>query len=316
MDRDQLFTDLCLKSKLLTPPQIEECRKLQSMLSENGFTLPLSEIVTKKELLNPDQVRLVNVGIRYEEQRQVDVELGDFILRKGFLPIEKLNECLTAQEAPYKEGRHFPRLEDLLLQKGHLTSQQLHVILRAWEQLGEVSAIGKPGSSPRMPKMQPAVPPPETKAKVEPARPPPPPKPAVPLFDKKTLETGLNMDTLKVNVRRSKLKEGPGELTVTVLELQGSLDGHSSRKLDIYVNSLIDSEAVRLVADCRKLEYISSAGIGVLTGAVKRCRDAKGDLRICNVGEKVSKIMNLVGLQSIIRLYADDRGAIMSFKYS
>jgi len=315
MDRDQLFVDLCLKSKLLTTAQVEECRKLQSMLSDNGFALPLSEIVGKKELLNPSQIRLVNVGIRYEEQREVDVELGDFILRKGFLPIEKLNECLTAQELPYKEGRHFPRLEDLLIQKGHLTPQQLHVILRAYAQLGEVSAIGKPGSSPRMPKMQPAVPPPEPKVKPE-APPAPPPKPVAPLFDKKTLETGLNMDTLKVNVRRSKMREGTGEITVHVLELQGSLDGHSSRKLDIYVNSLIDSEAVRLVADCRKLEYISSAGIGVLTGAVKRCRDGKGDLRICNVTEKVSKIINLVGLQSIIRLYADDRGAIMSFKYS
>ena len=312
MDRDELFIELCQNSKLLTAAQIEECRKLQSMLSENGFTLGFSEIVAKKEILNPHQLRLVNVAIRYEEMRQVDVELGDFILRKGFLPIEKLNECLSAQEVPYREGRHFPRLEDLLLQKGHLNSQQLHVILRAWEQLGEISQIGKPGSSPRMPKMQPAVPPPEPKA----AAAAPPKPPPVPLFDRKTLESGLLMDGLKVTVRRSRIKDKESELTVHILELQGSLDGHSSRKLDSYINSLIDSQAVRLVADCKRLEYISSAGIGVLTGAVKRCRDAKGDLRICSVAEKVNKIMGLVGIQSIMRFYADERGAIMSFKYT
>ena len=315
MDRDDLFVELCQNSRLLTAAQIEECRKLQSMLSDNGFALTFSEIVAKKELLNPHQLRLVNVAIRYEEMRQVDVELGDFILRKGFLPIEKLNECLSAQEALYREGRHFPRLEDLLVQKGHLNAQQLHVILRAWEQLDQMTAVGKPGSSPRMPKMQPAVPPPEPKA--VPAAPKPAPKPpAPPLFDRKTLEAGLLMDTLKVTVRRSRIKDGEGELTVHILELQGSLDGHSSRKLDSYVNSLIDSQAVRLVADCRKLDYISSAGIGVLTGAVKRCRDAKGDLRVCSVNEKVNKIMGLVGIHSIMRFYADDRGAIMSFKYS
>ena len=310
MDRDELFIDLCQKSKLLTDLQIEECQKLQSMLSENGFTLTFSEIVAKKEVLNPSQLRLINVAIRYEEMRQVDVELGDFILRKGFLPIEKLNECLTAQEAPYREGRHFPRLEDLLVQKGHLNGQQLHVILRAWEQLDQATAVGKPGSSARIPRTQPAVPPQQAK----PAAPPKPPAP--PLFDRKTLETGLLMDGLKVTVRRSRIKDKEGELTVHILELQGSLDGHSSRKLDSYVNSLIDSDAVRLVADCKRLDYISSAGIGVLTGAVKRCRDAKGDFRICNVAERVNKIMGLVGIQSIIRFYADERGAIMSFKYS
>jgi anti-sigma B factor antagonist len=315
MDRDDLFIELCQNSKLLTAAQIEECRKLQTMLSENGFTLTFSEIVAKKEILNPHQLRLVNVAIRYEEMRQVDIELGDFILRKGFLPIEKLNECLSAQEGPYREGRHFPRLEDLLVQKGHLNAQQLHVILRAWEQLGQVSAVGKPGSSPRMPRMHPAVPPPEPKPGPAPPKLPPKP-PGPPLFDRKTLETGLLMDTLKVTVRRSRIKDGEGELTVHILELQGSLDGHSSRKLDSYMNSLIDSQAVRLVADCTKLDYISSAGIGVLTGAVKRCRDAKGDLRICSVGDKVNKIMGLVGIQSIMRFYADDRGAIMSFKYS
>jgi anti-sigma B factor antagonist len=317
MDRDELFIELCQNSKLLTAAQIEECRKLQSMLSENGFSLTFSEIVAKKEILNPHQLRLVNVAIRYEEMRQVDVELGDFILRKGFLPIEKLNECLSAQETPYREGRHFPRLEDLLVQKGHLNAQQLHVILRAWEQLDQVSAIGKPGSSPRMPRMQPAVPPQETKTTTLSKLPTAPLKPpAPPLFDRKTLETGLLMDGLKVTVRRSRIKDKESELTVHILELQGSLDGHSSRKLDSYVNSLIDSQAVRLVADCKKLDYISSAGIGVLAGAVKRCRDAKGDFRVCSVNDKVNKIMGLVGIQSIMRFYADERGAIMSFKYS
>ena len=307
MDRDELFIDLCLKSKLLNAAQVEDCRKLKAMLAENGFSITVPEVVAKKELLSSDQARLVNVSIRYEEMRENDLSLGDFILRKGFLAPEKLNECLTAQEAPYREGRHFPRLEDLLVQKGHLSTPHLHVILRAWEQLDPAGI--KPGSSPRMARVQPSVPPPETAAKA-----PPPPKPPA-ILDRKTIEAGLVMENLKVTLRKSRLKDAAGEMTIHVLELTGSLDGHSSRQLDAYLSDLIDSDAVRLVADCRKLEYISSAGIGVLTGAVKQCRDGKGDLRVCNVNEKVSKIMNLVGMQSIVRIYNDDRGAIMSFKY-
>lgn len=307
MDRDELFIDLCLKSKLLNAAQVEDCRKLKAMLAENGFSITVPEVVAKKELLNADQARLVNVSIRYEEMRETDLSLGDFILRKGFLAPEKLNECLSAQEAPYREGRHFPRLEDLLVQKGHLSTPQLHVILRAWDQLDPAGK--KPGSSPRMPRIQPSVPPPDAAAKAPPASKPPA------ILDRKTIEAGLVMENLKVTLRKSRLKDAAGEMTIHVLELTGSLDGHSSRQLDAYLSDLIDSDAVRLVADCRKLEYISSAGIGVLTGAVKQCRDGKGDLRVCNVNEKVSKIMNLVGMHSIVRFYNDDRGAIMSFKY-
>ena len=316
MDRDELFIDTCLKAKLLTPEQIEECRRLRSMLADNGFTITLPEVVAKKELLTGDQMRLVNISIRYEEMRENDISLGDFILRKGFLAPEKVNECLSAQEAPWREGRHFPRLDDLLVQKGHVTPPQLHVILRAWDQLDHAEGR-KIGSSPHMPRTQPAVPPPEALSKAATQKLPTkaaPPKPS-PIFDRKTLEAGLVMENLRVTLRRSKMKDGGGEMTVHVIDLAGSLDGHSSRPLDVYLNDLIDSGATRLVADCEKLEYISSAGIGVLTGAVKRCRDAKGDVRLCKVGEKVNKIMSLVGIQTIVRFYADDRGAIMSFKY-
>ena len=145
MDRDELFIDLCLKAKLLSSEQIEECRRLRTMLAENGFTITIPEVVAKKELLSADQLRLVNVSIRYEEMRENDLALGDFILRKGFLAPEKLNECLTAQEAPWREGRHFPRLDELLVQKGHLTSPQLHVQRQggrpAAEQVGRFLAI-------------------------------------------------------------------------------------------------------------------------------------------------------------------------------
>ena len=159
--------------------------------------------------------------------------------------------------------------------------------------------------------MQPAVPPPEPSAS---KAAPPPNKPPT-ILERKTIEAGLVMEGLRVTLRKSRLRDASGEMTIHILELTGSLDGHSSRQLDAYLSNLIDADGVRLVADCKKLEYISSAGIGVLTGAVKQCRDAKGDLRICNVNDKVSKIMNLVGMQTIVRFYNDDRGAIMSFKY-
>jgi anti-anti-sigma factor len=298
MTRDELFIDLAVKAKLLSPAQLEDCRKLREMLAENSFTLTLTEIVAKKEFLNPEQLRLINVAIRYEELKREDEALGAFISRKGFLPAEKITECLAAQELPFKEGRHFPRLEDLLIQKAYLTPQQVHVILRARDQLEQAKA----GSSPRVPQIQPSVPPPEAVSA-------PRPMTAAGL---RSIESGLKQDTLKVVFRKSKIQ---GDLNAAVLELLGSLDGHTSLKFDEYLHALMDAGYVHLILVCDKLDYLSSAGIGVLAGVIKRCRDGKGDLRLCSVDDKMRRVMQIIGLLSLVRTYDNERGAVASFKY-
>lgn len=322
MTRDQRFIELALKAKLLTQAQLDDCEKLRALLAENGFTLSLPEIAARKEMLNPEQLRLINVSIRYEEMRTDDVELGAFIVGKGFLPAEKVNECLALQETPYKEGRHFPRLEGLLVEKNYLNPQLLHVIRRAREQLDGAVPAGQrpPGSSPRIPPTRPAVPPPaqleDVLRRVAPPTPAPaPPKkepPAAGAPDWRALEAGLRMGNLTVGLRKAKAAD---DLVVHILDLEGSLDGHTSKSFDGYVHDLIGARAVRLVVDCGSLQYISSAGFGAISGAVKRCRDAGGDLRFCNVPEKIRKIMTFVGLQALVRSYDSERGAVMSFKY-
>ena len=299
MTRDELFIDLAVKAKLLSPAQLEDCRKLREMLEENSFTLTLTEIVAKKEFLNPDQLRLINVAVRYEEIKREDEALGAFIVRKGFIPGEKISECLAAQELPFKEGRHFPRLEDLLTQKGYLTPQQMHVILRAREQLEQAATDG---SSPRVPRTQPSLPPPE----------PPPPVRLLSAQNIRSLEAGLKQDTLKVTFRKAKIQ---GETHAAVIELLGSLDGHTSLKLDEYLHAVSDAGYAHIILVCEKLEYISSAGIGVLAGVIKRCRDGKGDLRLCSVDDKMRRVMQIIGLLSLVRTYDNERGALASFKY-
>lgn len=299
MTRDELFIDLAVKAKLLTPAQLEDCRKLREMLAENAFALTLSEIVAKKEFLNPDQLRLINVAIRYEELKREDEALGAFITRKGFLPHDKINECISAQEIPFKEGRHFPRLEDLLIQKAYLTPQQMHVILRARDQLEQAKA----GSSPRVPHTQPALPPPA---------PPPPPRPLT-AAGVRSVENGLKQDTLKIVFRKAKVQ---GDTHAAVIDLLGSLDGHTSLKFDDYLHAVTDAGYAHVILVCEKLEYISSAGIGVLAGLIKRCRDGKGDVRLCAVDDKMRRVMQIIGLLSLVRTYENERGALASFKYA
>lgn len=322
-NRDERFIETALKAGLLTPDQVEDCRKLRGVLSQNAFAISLPEIVVRKEILNPDQVRLINVAIRYEETREDDIKLGGFISRKGFLPKERVDECLTLQETPWREGRHFPRLGDLLVQKGYLTPQQLHVISRAREQL-DARPVPRT-SSPSLPAV-PSLPPPEPPAP-EPAPAASAPAPDVeeaqfeapaekPAVEPVKIEKGLRMPQLKVTARRPNLREAGGDLGVWVMEAKGVLDGHTFERFEKYILGAIEAGNAKLVLNCEGVSYISSAGIGVLSGAVKLSRDRDGDIRLCNVTEPVKKVLEMLGLHGTVRSYGVEKAAVLSFKYS
>jgi anti-anti-sigma factor len=102
---------------------------------------------------------------------------------------------------------------------------------------------------------------------------------------------------------------------VAILDLHGSLDAHTAVKFDEYLHVLTGAGFVHLILVCQKLDYLSSAGIGVLAGVIKRCRDGKGDLRLCAVEEKMRRVMQIIGLLSLVRTYDTEKGAVASFKY-
>ncbi len=350
MMRDEFFVALATQAKMVTEAQVEDARKLQNLLFQNGFKLTLPEILTRKEYLGPDQVRLLNIALRYEEVREDDLALGAFFVKKGFLTEEKVRDCLNAQDQPYREGRALPRLRDLVVQKNYLTAQQLQVILRARLQF-DPAARPPSGTLPAMPAEEPAPgdaegPAPDKAGGTEPPRRKTDPllpartesSPLIParaegsshipvrsesslrlpvMLGPKEVEAGLAIDHLRVSYRKSRLKDSPagGETVITVLDVEGVIDAHTFKKFDHYLAAAIDNKGPMLILNCEKLDYVSSAGIGVLAGATKRCRDQKGDLRLCCVNDKVKKIVNLVGLQSILRMYEGERGALMSFKF-
>jgi anti-anti-sigma factor len=105
-----------------------------------------------------------------------------------------------------------------------------------------------------------------------------------------------------------------GDLFAAVLSLSGSLDGHTSIKFDEYLQSVTSAGFSHLILDCGRLEYLSSAGIGVLAATIKRCRDGRGDIRLCRVEDKMRRVMQIIGLLSLVKTYDDEKLAAASFK--
>lgn len=54
--------------------------------------------------------------------------------------------------------------------------------------------------------------------------------------------------------------------------------------------------------DCRGLDYISSAGIGVVLGTYKRLHDAGASFKMINVNEHIRQVFRYAGLDKIISM--------------
>ncbi len=102
-----------------------------------------------------------------------------------------------------------------------------------------------------------------------------------------------------------------GEITVVVLE--GFVDAHTAPQFEDHVQQEIDNGNCKIVVDCAKLTYISSAGLGVFMGFVEEARDQGGDIKIAGVVPKVLQVFDLLGFAIIYDIQDDVATAVQRF---
>jgi anti-sigma B factor antagonist len=101
--------------------------------------------------------------------------------------------------------------------------------------------------------------------------------------------------------------------TVTVVEISGSVDGLTAGELMTALGERVKSGSIRLVADFRGVEYVSSAGLRALLATMKETRQHGGDFRLADVRPDVSRVLELSGFTSILKVYRDSASAVASF---
>ena len=96
------------------------------------------------------------------------------------------------------------------------------------------------------------------------------------------------------------------EPDVTIVELTGHLNlGNELMSLEASVKRLIQEGARKLVFDVSKLEYIDSAGIGMLVGCNGQMDRAGGKMRVAGAHGSVAKSFEVVHMDRITSLDAD-----------
>jgi len=89
-----------------------------------------------------------------------------------------------------------------------------------------------------------------------------------------------------------------------VFRLVGRLDSNTSPDFEKKVFAAIDAGADRLVVDCEKLDYITSAGLRVLNKTAKRLKTANGAIVLCAMEDYVREVFEIAGFDTFLPIVA------------
>lgn len=100
---------------------------------------------------------------------------------------------------------------------------------------------------------------------------------------------------------------------VRILALDGFLDAHTAPLFEKAIQDEFESGRTRLVADCRKLTYISSAGLGVFMSFIEEIREKGGDLKLAGIVPKVYQVFEVLGFPALFDIVDDVDSAVLKF---
>ena len=105
------------------------------------------------------------------------------------------------------------------------------------------------------------------------------------------------------------------ESPITIIALSGQLDAHTASEFERFLERIVrDEDKHRLVLDFHGLEYISSAGLGVLMGLIEEVRTMGGDMKLAALPEKIFHVLDLLGFPIVFQIFPTVSEAEAAFK--
>jgi len=114
---------------------------------------------------------------------------------------------------------------------------------------------------------------------------------------------------MKITAQRH---QGPAGM-VQVVKVDGYLDAHTFPDLEKSLREFIDGGHYHIILDFETLDYISSAGLGLLLGIHRLISQKHGSLKLANMSESLRNIFEVLGFTKIIEVFPDTETALKSF---
>ena len=92
----------------------------------------------------------------------------------------------------------------------------------------------------------------------------------------------------------------------------GDVDASSSINLDNELEKAFQQVNGRVLLNLDKLNYISSAGLGVFISRLEEVKEKNIQLAFCCLQENVKQVFQLLGLEELLELHSDRDSAVAS----
>lgn len=108
-----------------------------------------------------------------------------------------------------------------------------------------------------------------------------------------------------MNILPSKLDD------LYILQIEGEIDASSSIQLDAAIEMAIKNNEKKILFDCEKLTYISSAGLGVFMSYIQDVNEKGIGFVLYHVSDKVYNVFRILGLDQLLYFEQNKEKAII-----
>ncbi len=98
---------------------------------------------------------------------------------------------------------------------------------------------------------------------------------------------------------------------VVVVALDGRVDGFSAPDVEKRISEIVARGDTRILLDCGKMNYISSAGLRAVLVGAKKCQQGGGKLTVCALQPASKSVMEISGFLTMLEYY-DTREAALA----
>ena len=104
----------------------------------------------------------------------------------------------------------------------------------------------------------------------------------------------------------------PLEVTITDepnngkrISLAGSLDTDTAPQLEARIDESIDSNVTALIMDMKDLEFLSSAGLGVIFMTMKELKSRQGKTMLINLQPQIQRVFEIIKAVDGMSIFKD-----------
>jgi anti-sigma B factor antagonist len=83
--------------------------------------------------------------------------------------------------------------------------------------------------------------------------------------------------------------------------LEGEMDASTSILVDLEIDQFYPLNLQNLWIDCKKLHYISSAGVGVFISHLQKLQDRQKNFVLVGLNTKIRAVFSVLGLDTLVQ---------------